>query len=271
MDTLAYTRDVVALELDLYETGKVFLSGIVDGFDELKGKISNFSIEPSSVPVILTKRQNEFVKELSKINFVDSSAYAAFFPEGLNCRLSEYSNALIPAVEHCKDNTTQLVDSLIALVSGLISGHGLTKTADLTRRFNELEKSRIKINVDIGKCFQKDSVKAIGLFSDIVDRNSDWQLILNQIAQINKTVDSINRNILHKKYRDLVGILDAFQDQVKSGKIDNITPEATNNLASLVYCVACEIEFFGVIYYRVMALNGTVNKTIENTLTMLEK
>jgi hypothetical protein len=50
-------------------------------------------------------------------------------------------------------------------------------------------------------------------------------------------------------------------DKIQKNEIEHVSPEVTQNLAFGAYEVAREIEFFSVVYYKVLALTTSVDAT----------
>lgn len=264
LNSLRIQRDVVVMESFL----SVDLSGLLKNtfpamLSELSGFVSKFV--PDQPAITLTSKQHEFVKEVSKHPYLDIAPFAAFVPEGLDVTYYKYAERLTPAVEHATKSTIAQLSSYTVFLSQLIN-NAETKlgTVAFTKPYQEIERARAGLNQKLGECFKRGSTKTDVTIGTVVDRNADWVSVFQHSDALVQSVNRVDRKMLNKKVAECGQLLNTVMELIRNNKLEGISPQAVNNLADGTYQVACELEFYAAVHYKVLAYAESINRTVKN-------
>jgi hypothetical protein len=264
LNSLRIQRDVLVMEADILKTGKNAIAGVVSSFVGFSDTLASFATGGTGMAIALTSKQRSFLKEIDKHSYQNIRVISAYVPEGLGVQYIDYLIALQPSVDHCVENTVQLMTTLTNYLSNIISNdESLKETTLLHARMSKFEKDRQEENKKVGACFEKGSTLATRSIGFVISRNSDWSKVFDHAEKLTHAMNSIDRGILKRRMTEVLGLLDSFKRKAENGGIGSITPEVTANIADLLYQAACELEFFSVTYYRVQAIAGALNNTID--------
>ena len=138
----------------------------------------------------------------------------------------------------------------------------------------ELEKSAKQRDICLkgtAACFKDGSTKAETTYGEVVDRNNDWGQIFPKVDGMTKTINSVSRTAVAKKMRECTEMLDVIMRKIERGDFANVSPQVAMNLSNGAFEVASELEFFAVTHYRVQAMAGAIDNTVQHVTKSLSK
>lgn len=266
-------RDMAALEhaASSSSLGELVQSIFPSIVSELTGFINRFN--PLEKGIHLTHFSHTFMREIVKHNYMDITALMAYKPEGLSVPYLDYTEALLPSVDHSSQIINKVLGPYSTLLSQLITNpeNQLSAHNQLTTMFSKYESDRSEMNNIIGKCFDKGSTQSETTYGNVVARNADWQKVFVNIDNMLKKINFVDRKALNKKVNECDELLHLLVEKIKKDQYKDISSEMVMNLSNGAYCVASELEMYSITYYRVLALSETVNHTVENVNRLLNK
>jgi hypothetical protein len=270
-NSLRIQRDRLALEAMSGADIKALLTNSFPAFiTEVKGFFNQFSPDQSGIR--LTSRQNEFLHDLKKHNYLDIEALAAFTPEGLSVTYFEYSSELLIAAMHASRVLTGPLSAYSIFLSQLITNKdNRLSTLSSAKVHRELATAREDINKKLGACFKKGSTATDSTLGKVTERNSDWQHVFQNTENMLHLMNGVDRKALNKKVAECVELLDKVQDLIKNDQFEGVSPQAFESLSSGAYEIASELEFFAAIYYKVEAFSNALNRTTEHFYSVFKK
>ena len=220
---------------------------------------------PNQPGVIIEFSESKFIKDVNKHIYTDISPLTAYVPEGLNVTYLKYAEKLLPAAIHASKVLDDVMSHYTIFLAGLINNKdSKLNTISFNKIHEKLTSERNELNSELGKCFKNNSVKAEVTLGDVVDRNSDWKYVIDTTNELMKLINSVNRNTLNKKIKESVTYLDIILDKIERKEMNNTSPEVVDNLSTGAYQVASELEFFSIVYYRILTYVNCVNNTVEH-------
>lgn len=261
---LRLTAELVALEahlsMDLAGLMKNTLPQIVSGFANLTGRFS-----PTEPAVPLTSRQQDFLRELQKHPYLDVVPLAAYVPEGLKVPYVSYAAPLLRAAEHASKVSTDTLYKFATFLAQIISNKdSKLSTSSMERELKAVSQMREHLNQALGACFAPGSTRAEVTYGDVVGRHSDWPVVFRDTDALSKIVNGIDRKVLDKKIEECVGYLNIVKTKLERNEMDGVSPQVVQNLSDCAYAVAQEMEFVAAVYYKTLALNQSVNRTMDH-------
>jgi hypothetical protein len=257
-------RDQIALEASLTTNTQDLLRKIFPTIvSEFTGFVGRFV--PSTPAVALAPNQNKFLAEVQKHSYMDIEALRAFVPEGLNVSYPKYEEALLPAVQHAAVVVDQVLSPYSTFLSQLINNDdNKFSTKSFDKVYKDLAAKRAEYNKQLGKCFKNSSHAVETTVGKVVTRNADWRPVFHSCNEMTKLINTVDRKALNKKVEECTHLLNTIISKLKKGDFENISPQNVENLANGAFQVASELEFFSVIYYKVLSYTTAINKTVEH-------
>lgn len=231
---------------------------ISDTFSGLLGKFS--SNDPYQG---LTGKQQDFMRLLGNHPFMDIRPLQVYVPEGLTANYTVYSKALLASAQHAAKVLEDALNPYSTFLSQI-----LTNTGDrISTRLHDadyaaMQKRREGLTADMAKCFKPGSTKTETSLGDVFSRNADWQEVFKDGDSITSFITSVDRKVLNRKVEDCVKLVNKLQEQIKAGTFGEVSPQVVKNLAEGAFQIASELEFYALVYYRVLVLNECLNSSI---------
>jgi hypothetical protein len=256
-------RDCVALEAIAVHDVSEYFKGI---FPAVANSFRNFitEVRPSDAAVALSPSYKTFLKDLPKHHYTDVMPLIAYIPEGLNTDYLEYAEALLSAAEHAS-KIMDVLNPYSVYLSQLITNPEMKlATTSKEKEFKVLEQARDKLNAQLGACFKKGSTRAESSYGEVIKRNSDWDDVFGRVEAITRNIYSVDRKKVINKINECSDHLDVILKMVNGGKMESVANQTVTNLADGAYQMACELEFFTVIYFKTEVFVACVNKTLDH-------
>lgn len=264
LQTLHHRARLVALEAHLTDDVVGLVRGITsDIHDSFGDFVARFA--PNLPGLQFSGRAGGFLREVPKHNYVQVRPLLCFVPAGLKSTYMEYLQPLSQAVAHATSAQEKVLNPYTTFLASMVSNHDAAISAvDITRGYAALQEEREALNKQLGKCFTPGGQQSQRTLGDVVARNGDWSLVLNQTDALVQAVNRADRKALDKKLHECVELLEILKRKLERKDFGDISAQVATNLAAGAYQSALELEFFSVTYYRVQALAEAVNKTVEH-------
>lgn len=264
LQTLEHRAQLVALEA--HATNDVL--GLIGGvFDDVRHAFAGFAdrFSPSQPGLQLSGDASTFLKEVNKHSYVGLRAVTAYVPEGLNVSYPEYLDTLAAPLAHVYAMPEQVLFPFAKFLAGIVTNRELATSGErIDLRYANLPKQRSQFNTQLGRCFLVGSHRAERKLSDVVARNADWEDVFKRADGAAQGLNRIDRKVLDRKVKECVELLDAVQRKIERHEFGDMSSQVANMLANGTFQVASELEFYSVIYFKVQALLGAMNRTTEH-------
>lgn len=230
---------------------------------ELVGFVDKFV--PTTPAIVLSNKQNEFLREINKHAYLDIAPLAAYVPEGLNVTYYKYSSELLIAAMHACRILSGATTAYSTYLSQIITNNDAKlSTTSFEKAYTELAGNREKINAALGACFQAGSTRTDRNIGQVIDRNADWEHVFRNTENMSNLMNGVDRKALNKKAQECKELLEKIIAKIGRNEFDGMSPEAIRNLADGAYQMASELEFYSVVYYKVLAYTQALNRTIDH-------
>lgn len=214
------------------------------------------------IEIKLTNDQKFLIKEISQFKYMDIAELTTMVPEGFVGNYLDYCKELIRIINEISDvNGKVLQPYSIYLSTFLTNKDAKYNTKDQTRLYNNMKNMREHHIKALGHYFKNSSTVSKAKIGQVIKRNSDFQTVYNETGIIAKKIGSINIKTLNENVKRCLDMLDMIIEKIQKNEIDHVSPEVTQNLAFGAYEVAREIEFFSMVYFKVLNLVASVDAT----------
>lgn len=235
--------------------------------DNFKGLLSFAT--PIEAAIALTPEARSFMNNVvRKHSYMDVAPMSAWVPEGFSGTYLDYLPSLEAQVTHAESIVNGTLGPFTGFLAKVLTNYD-DQIATQAVSYTGLNKLREALEADNAKHYRKGSTKAQVAVGDVVKRNADWETVLHTTDQLSMRMNKIDRKALTKKLDEATDLLDRLIKQIKNNKMDHLTPEVVTTLSNGAYQVAKEVEFYSIVYYRVLAFTDAVSKTVKNTQSIL--
>lgn len=223
--------------------------------------------KPKNEELKLSINTKDFLKRLEDINYLDLKDIAVIAPEGLsvNSDLVGYTKVLRETSVRLSTIENSLLrpynDYLAKLIS--VDGHKFD-TSNYFKLWKEFEQSTSVDLANVSK-YNKGKESKTTTFGDLVSRNSDWSVVIDNLAEANKEMSKVVFSRYEELNKSIASHLDIIVSKIKANELDGVSKEVTRNLSEGTYAVAKVIEFTTLVMYYLMTLN-TMMLNVETTL-----
>lgn len=234
-----------------------FLPAVKENFERFANKFAS-----RELPIALKANEREFIQLLNKTQYLKMTSYAVFIPEGLAVPYLVYLETLKDAIDHCFQTTEKSLNEFTTSLAQVITNRELKYyVAPMKSKFDAMEKNRALLVKRLGECFNQTTATTAS-YEDVVARNTEWSQIFSLLDVASNTTNKISHDHLHKKSEECNMLLSTIIRQIQNGEFVDAGPEVTNNLSNGAYQVASELEFFSMVYYRIMTLSTAISDTV---------
>ena len=227
----------------------------------------------SKLPVIIptTKEEAKFLEHTKKISYLEMRELKAYVPEGLAVTYLSYLTALKPVVAHLRRIVPDVLDPYAIFLATLVSNkNSALATGNSGFDHTTLAEKRHAAYGVISECFSDTNHVSETKIGSVVERNSDWVAVFNEIKNLVTEIKSVNRNTVMLLIDQCEDYLEIIYQNLKDHKLDAMTAEVALTLSQGAMSVACECEHFSVVYYRLLALEATIGATVNKVNSVLE-
>ncbi len=236
----------------------------------LRGFSGNEDISKLPVLVPTTKEEAKFLEHTKAISYLEMRELKAFVPEGLDVTYLEYLKALKPVVAQLQRIIPDVLNPYAHFLANLVSNkNAALATGNSGFDHTALADKRQAAYAAISDCFSDSHHKSEVTIGDVVERNADWVIVFNEVKALLTELRTVNRDTVMTLCRQCEDYLEIIYNNLKERKLDAITSEVALTLSQGALSTACEIEHFSVIYYRVLALEGTIAASVNKVNDIL--
>lgn len=265
---LKLCRDQLALEFFSLKSASSFLTqllpGITASFKNTKENVDLPEIKP------LNKNQTAFLKLLKEVPFTEVGELKAYTPEGMGKTYIEYLKVLVTVTEYIKTIQGDVMQPYVLFLAQLVSDKKASFSSDSKKKEYELlEKHRDNIYKEFSKMYIKDSYAAETKVKNVVDRNADWNTVLQLLNTCTANMESVDRELIKRQVKQCSDYLDLIYDGLKKDDVKDTSQEAAARLSNGAYNVAKTLELYSTTHYRVLAITGSIENTIKHICNVL--
>ena len=239
-------------------------------FPDFLQKLTTSFAQIESIPEVsikLPQLQQFVVKHLDEKQYLDLADLTISIPEGFKGNLLEYADVLNEIVKEHSTITETVLKPFTAYLSHFISNKDAKlSVGDTTDKYIVSKKVR-EHNIEKIAHYRTDGHNTKAKLGETLSRKADIQAVYVKTVLLTQTLEKINLKYIQDQVKHCVELLSIIVDQVESGKILNVTPEVTKNLAFSALQIAEEIEFMAIVYFKALGFTTCVDSmsvTISN-------
>lgn len=217
----------------------------------------------------LSKEEQLFLKSISKVSFAEVRALRADVPEGFSGDFFAYAKTLQACATPLSRLAPEVLNPYTVFLGQLVSTRNVAiLNDDKDHVYKAMEAHRKEGYAHIAKFFTKKKPESTARISEVIARNDDWKHLFASLKAATDAINSVDRQLLKQLMAQAEDYLNILQDMLKSGKLDGLTPETSKALANGAFQVASQVEYYSVIYFRILGLTSAVRTTMARVTTI---
>lgn len=211
-----------------------------------------------------TANQVLFTDYLKSNNYASLRLLKATTPEGMTATYMEYLDVLEAGVAHMKRITSDVLQPYVIFLAQLVSSKDAAKSYNTNAHiYTKLAENRSKIYSDMSACFSK-SHDTRTTYGDVVDSNAAWAKVIVRMNKLTHEINSLRTDEVTHLMKQADDYLKIIHGYIEKEQLQEITPETSKSLSEGAYQVGLELEFYSIIYYRVLSLGNAINQTMND-------
>jgi hypothetical protein len=217
------------------------------------------------------KERKDFLKHVAHTSYADTRELRAYVPEGLSVGYLDYGKTLLTASEHLKGIVGNTVNPFALFLTHLIGSQGkvLSATSHAIEH-NRVETNRSEIYKSLNSCFANSKYEVETTIGSVVHRNSDWDEIFKDLDATLKNLQGIDRDKIRELTKQCDASMEILFKLLGEGNLDGITAEVGEDLTRGAFQVAQELELLSIVYYRALAYDQAIVRTVAKVNEILE-
>lgn len=275
LEAMNHHHHVVSMAAQVGTTGALLTDSMPSFVASVQSFFQNMVKSSPELSVIGEKLFARKLKDRN-IQYTDMAKVTLYVPSGLNVSYLEWLKVL----EDCADETlsieARVLDPFLSWVGLLVSDDSRFTSRRVRDGLTEIEFAELdQLKRSIDKCFSR-RVKDERPYGDLLDRNRDWDTVIERSNLLTERTARVRPREIHKKTLQVSEYLDTLSNHLA----DPDTVERFNNeygklfnrgivetLADMTYRVAQEIEFFSVYVYYL----ETTSQAVEDSMEKMRK
>ncbi len=231
-------------------------------FPSIAEKITTMFAVTKELPAIkmsFSKEQKFVVENSHQVPFTEIGDVKVHTPINFTGNLLNYGVVLETSLKKHRASATEgLNDFNIYLAQFLSSKDAKLSTVDLTSKYGNLSKGREE-TIGLLNPYSTNSSSTEVKLESIISRKDDLRILFGEASSIKRHLETFDLTQINSSVKKCVDLISLIIDQVEKGLITNVTPETTKNLAFGATELAKEVEFFSIIYFRVLGFTTSVD------------
>lgn len=224
-------------------------------FPSIAEKVTSMFAVTKELPELtfsFSKEQKFVIENMHNVQYLDMADQKVFVPENFTGNIVEYGKLLEVLINKHRKSATDGLQNFNVYLSQFISNKDAKlSTVDATEVYYKMHKERDD-SVSSLVSFTSDNSQTSVPLGKIISRKDDLRILFDNKGSIQRQIENVDLKELNAGVKKCVDLIDLVVDQIEKGLITNVTPESTKNLAYGASEVAKEIEFFAVLYFRVI-------------------
>lgn len=224
-------------------------------FPSIAEKVTNMFAVTEELPKLtfaFSKEQKFVIENMHNVQYLDLADQKVFVPENFSGNITDYGKLLELLVNKHRKNATEGLQNFNIYLSQFLSNKDAkVSTLDVTGVYYDIHKDRDD-SISSLTNFSSDNNETSVPLGKIISRKDDLRILFDSKGSIQRQIENIDLKELNAGVKKCVDLINLIVDQIEKGSITNVTSETTKNLAYGASEVAKEIEFFAVLYFRVI-------------------
>ena len=209
------------------------------------------------------KEQTKFVKHLETTNYAELRELRAYVPEGMSVGYLQYGKTLLAASTHLKNIIPEVIEPYTLYLAHLMSNKGLILSTDShSIEHDRIDHNRAELYKSLNSCYGAGNYEIETTVSKVIENNAQWIEIFKDLNTTMANLKLINRDKIHELTKQCDDYMEILYKLLQEGKMDQITPEVGAALTRGAFATASELELLSIVYYRAIAIDAAIERTL---------
>lgn len=255
----------LAMETIALETGVLsnMVSTVRRIFPSLVTNIENsFSLVNEFKPLETqhTGDQKQVLDNIKNVQYLQLDNFTVTVPEGFSADFIEALDICESGLDYIDFVRNVLLKEFRIYLSVFLSNKDQKISSnDISFKYKEHAKKRTLINQEFAKLYVANSYAVDLKLTKVIKRNADLHTVFDKYNTVVTRMKQIDFTVFKNEVEDIVEFINVITKQSESGKIENISPEAVNNIATGGYECALQVETASACYFRCMGITTSID------------
>lgn len=214
----------------------------------------------------LDKDQTFVLKEIMRHNFTEYADRPTMVPNGFTGQHTfiDFIKQLEHSVDHLMTIEKNVLQRFYSEISAFITNKGdRSSLKDLSSYYTALGKKSEQDLAKIGQFFKGDDTAYLSI-GKVIHRGNDLPNLYRELISLDKKINTIDRGALKDSINKISDLMDVIIQNAQEKKIDYASPETIKSISTGAYVVAKELEYYSVVFFRVIMIKESVKDLTEN-------
>lgn len=214
----------------------------------------------------LDKDQIFVLKEIMRHNFTEYNSMSTMVPNGFTGQHTfiDFIKQLEHSVDHLMTIEKTVLQRFYSEISAFITNKGdRASLNDLSNYYTALGKKSEQDLAKIGQFFKGDDTAYLPI-GKVIHRGNDLPALYRELIVLDKKINTIDRGALKDSINKISDVMDMIILNAQQNKIDYASPEIIKSISNGAYIVAKELEYYSVVFFRVIMIKESVKNLTEN-------
>lgn len=205
------------------------------------------------------------------LNMGTHGHYLVNVPENFEGNLLDYGSKLITSIEDTRHLYLDIQGRYVSILKAFISNKAdRLSLKDHSSLFKELGEKQVEISKRTNRFFPDHTGKTKRQLSTVLTRASDLEALFDCLVKLKSINDRKNMHLVEDKVAEVRDLLEHILDEIKKGKITDVTQAVSLNIANGAKSMGDLTKFYVALTYdvdtfiqSVHSLASTINLAFE--------
>jgi hypothetical protein len=240
---------------NMITTFRTALPAFVSKLRDVNMAFFNKTGQAKLVPLTLSSNDRNILDHMDMLDFLIFGDTYVMVPENFKGNLNAYAKELSRVAEAVFRMENKALQEYNMILSSFITNKDdKISIKDHTAFFTRVRNEREDLMGDLNKFFKNNNNKTRAPLRSVMQRFKDVEPFLEATTALTSTQNKASLDKIHNATNQCADLLDIIIKSMSEGKMDNISPEAANNIATGAYEIGKYVEFVSLVYFRISVL-----------------
>lgn len=264
LDHLKEQNETISVEA---AGGPTLISSAISRLPKFLADAKAFFMENTGIPLlnlIPRKTISAFSHRIQPVPYTDLRETIVVVPPGLKVDLETYSTKLAKAAEYASTFRAEVLDPFHRWLSGKISDPSSLASMRPALEIEGYKKRPYEAQMSaLANCFDDKSEVGEVPYGKALRRNADWAEIVSNAQKIQEIFLKDDQHLTQREIVQTSDLMDLLLKRLNESPEEYQLSKATlTSLADATLALAREIEFYGMVRYRLLEFDHAIKETI---------
>lgn len=214
-----------------------------------------------------------FAQKVQPVSYVDLREVEIFVPSGLKTDLLSYSEVLLECAKYSETFRLEVLDPFAKWLSGKLAEPASLNSLRPALEIEGYTKRDLdKITKQLVGCFDEKSADGVAKYGKAIKRNADWTQLVKNSLELQGHFLKDDHSLIIQQVGKTTDLLDTLLTRIQQEpETYQVSGPVISSIAKTAYAVAREIEFYGIVRFRVEEYSHALNESTKKLQDVVRK